>query len=106
MDVIHRVGCSSKNADISSPLHPQLNVVWCSLWVSKLVAKALPAIFQTLIGVVSSGVKKYALVIKAIEVPISLVGWAIASLCSFLPVSSHMSMIPATQKIAEKEKEN
>lgn len=64
----------------------QLNVVWCSLWVSKLVAKALPLIFQTLVGVVSSGVKKYALVIKALEVPISIVGWAIASLCSFLPV--------------------
>ncbi|KAG0136971.1 Mechanosensitive ion channel-domain-containing protein [Tuber indicum] len=63
-----------------------LEIVWCSLWVSKLFAKVLPIIFQTLIGVVSSGVKKYALVIKALEVPISLVGWAIASLCSFLPL--------------------
>lgn len=51
------------------------------------MAKALPVVFQTLVGVVSSSVKKYALVIKALEVPISLVGWAIASLCSFLPVS-------------------
>ncbi|RPA91946.1 hypothetical protein L873DRAFT_1711929 [Choiromyces venosus 120613-1] len=63
-----------------------LEIVWCSLWVSKLFAKVLPIIFQTLVGVVSSSVKKYALVIKALEVPISLVGWAIASLCSFLPL--------------------
>ncbi|CUS07799.1 unnamed protein product [Tuber aestivum] len=63
-----------------------LEIVWCSLWVSKLFAKVLPIVFQTLVGVVSSGVKKYALVIKALEVPISLVGWAIASLCSFLPL--------------------
>jgi hypothetical protein len=56
--------------------------------VSKLAAKALPVVFQTLVGVVSSGVKKYALVIQALELPLSLVGWAVASLASFLPVHS------------------
>ncbi|KAL7266283.1 hypothetical protein RUND412_011176, partial [Rhizina undulata] len=63
-----------------------LEVVWGSLWVSKLATKLLPTIFQVLVGVVSSSVKKYALVIHALEVPISLVGWTIASLCSFLPL--------------------
>lgn len=63
-----------------------MQIVWCSLWVSKLVAKALPFIFQALVGVVSSGVKKYSLIIKALELQLSLVGWAVASLCSFLPL--------------------
>ncbi|TGZ76227.1 hypothetical protein EX30DRAFT_266358 [Ascodesmis nigricans] len=63
-----------------------LEIVWCSLWISKLVAKALPFVFQALVGVVSSGVKKYSMVIKALEIQISLVGWAIASLCSFIPL--------------------
>ncbi|KAL7276664.1 hypothetical protein RUND412_000324 [Rhizina undulata] len=63
-----------------------LEIVWGSLWVSKLVTKLLPGVFQALVGVVNSSVRKYALVIQALEVPISLVGWAIASLCSFVPL--------------------
>lgn len=49
-----------------------MEIVWSSLWISKLFAKALPTIFQTLVGVISSGVKKYSIVIRALEVPISL----------------------------------
>lgn len=64
----------------------KLEIVWCSLWISKLVAKAMPAIFQALVGVISAGVKKYSLVLEALELPLSLVGWAVASLCTFLPV--------------------
>ncbi len=65
-----------------------LECVWFSLWVSKLTAKALPAIFQFLCGIVSSGTRKYALVIKALEIYLSLSGWALASLATFIPVSS------------------
>ena len=50
----------------------QLEIVWSSLWVSKLFAKALPWIFQALVGVVSASVKKYSLVIRALEIPLSL----------------------------------
>jgi hypothetical protein len=53
-----------------------VEVVWCSLWVSKLLAGWLPFIFTFLCGVVSSGTRKYALVITALEIPLSLVGWA------------------------------
>ena len=35
---------------------------------------------------VSSGVRKYSLVIKALEIPLSLVGWAVTSLATFLPL--------------------
>lgn len=64
-----------------------VEIVWLSLWVSKLAAKALPTIFQFLCGIVSSGTRKYALVLKALEIPLSLAGWALAALATFLPVS-------------------
>ena len=60
--------------------------VWVALWASKLFAKILPYIFEFLCGIVSSGTRKYALVIKALEIPISLAGWALASLATFQPV--------------------
>ena len=63
-----------------------VEIVWLSLWVSKLAAKALPAIFQFLCGIVSSGTRKYALVLKALEIPLSLAGWALAALATFIPV--------------------
>lgn len=60
--------------------------VWLSLWVSKLAAKSLPAAFQFLCGIVSSGTRKYAMVIQALEIYLSLSGWALASLATFVPV--------------------
>ena len=64
-----------------------LECVWFSLWVSKLFAKFLPYIFQFLCGIVSSGTRKYALIIQALEIYLSLSGWALASLATFIPVS-------------------
>lgn len=61
--------------------------VWLSLWVSKLVAKMLPWMFEFLCGIVSSGTRKYSLVIQSLEIYLSLCGWALASLATFLPVS-------------------
>ncbi|KAF8477584.1 Mechanosensitive ion channel-domain-containing protein [Kalaharituber pfeilii] len=66
-----------------------IQIIWISLWVSKLFAKALPSMFQVAVGVVSSGVKKYATVIRALELPISLVGWATTCLTSFTPIMTH-----------------
>lgn len=63
-----------------------LECVWLSLWVSKLAAKALPSLFQFLCGIVSSGTRNYALVISALEIYLSLSGWALASLATFVPV--------------------
>jgi hypothetical protein len=63
-----------------------IEIVWLSLWVSKLFAKCLPFIFQFLCGIISSGTRKYALVIKALEIQLSLAGWALASLATFKPV--------------------
>jgi len=63
-----------------------MHIVWLGLWVSKIITHFLPAIFEFLMGVVSAGVRKYALVLKALEIPLSLVGWAIVSLATFIPV--------------------
>ena len=60
-----------------------VEVVWVSLWVSKLVAQFLPYVFQFLCGVVSPGTRKYAAVITNLEIPLSLVGWAVTSLATF-----------------------
>lgn len=64
-----------------------VEIVWLSMWVSKLVARSLPWVFQFLCGIVSSGTRKYASVLKSLEIPLSLSGWALASLATFLPVS-------------------
>ncbi|KAI4118377.1 MAG: hypothetical protein LQ345_001546 [Seirophora villosa] len=66
-----------------------VEIVWLSLWVSKLVAKALPYVFRFLCGIVSSGTRKYMLVLKALEIPLSLVGWALTSLATFIPIMTH-----------------
>ena len=64
-----------------------VEILWCSLWASKLFAKFLPHLFQFLCGIVSSGTRKYALVLRSLEIPLSLSGWALTSLATFTPVS-------------------
>ena len=64
-----------------------LECIWLSLWVSKLAAKTLPWIFEFLCGIVSSGTRKYSLVMQSLEIYLSLCGWALASLATFAPVS-------------------
>jgi small-conductance mechanosensitive channel len=54
--------------------------------VSKIFAHFVPVVFQFFAGVVSPGVRKYYLVLKALEMPLSFVGWALASLLSFAPI--------------------
>lgn len=65
---------------------PQVEIIWCSLWVAKIVAHFLPWVFQIFVGVVSSGVRKYSTVLKKLEIPLSLVGWAVTALATFKPI--------------------
>lgn len=75
-----------------------IEVLWTSLWVSKIVAKCLPYIFQFLCGVVSSGTRKYSLIITALEIPLSLVGWAVTALTTFVPL---MTLNPDQRRLHE-----
>ena len=63
-----------------------VEIVWLSLWVSKTVAHYMPFLFRVLAGTVSSGVRKYSMVISSLEIPLSLVGWAVTSLATFMPL--------------------
>ena len=63
-----------------------IEVVWLSLWVCKILARGLPYVFESLWGVVSPGGRRYGLVLRALEIPISLVGWTGVSLVTFFPV--------------------
>lgn len=63
-----------------------IEVVWLSLWACKIFARFLPFIFQTLCGFVSSGTRKYALILRALQTPVTVVLWAVVSLVTFLPV--------------------
>lgn len=65
-----------------------VEIVWLSIWVSKLTAKVIPWVFMFLCGVVSSGTRKYALILKAVEIPLSLVGWAVTCLVTFTALTS------------------
>ena len=57
--------------------------VWLSLWVSRIVAHWLPAVFKFAAGVISSGTRKYALILSALELQLALVGWAVTSFLTF-----------------------
>ena len=76
-----------------------LEIVWLSLWVSKLFSKIIPSLFMALIGVVSSGTRKYALVLKAVEIELSLVGWAVTSLVTSLLSRATQSMVEVQDQL-------
>lgn len=62
-----------------------LEIVWVSFWVAKLVAGTVPFAFQTVCGIFSTGIRKYSLVLRACEIPISLFIWSIMVYC-FQPI--------------------
>ena len=64
-----------------------IEIVWLSVWVSKLFAKLVPHLFMFVCGIVSSGVRKYAQILRNLELPLSLAGWALVSLVTFPVVS-------------------
>ena len=63
-----------------------IEILWLSLWVSKLMAQFLPYVFQFLCGIVSSGTRKYSVILTALETPLFLVGWAVTALTTFVPI--------------------
>lgn len=56
-----------------------IEIIWVSLWICKLLAKAVPFVFQAACGLISTGIRKYSLVLAALEVPISLLFWTIVA---------------------------
>ncbi|KAK6086795.1 mechanosensitive ion channel [Seiridium cupressi] len=56
-----------------------IELAWLMLWAGKTVAHLLPPVFMFVCGVVSSGTRKYAMVLRALEIPLSLFFWALAT---------------------------
>ncbi|MBE3110750.1 MAG: mechanosensitive ion channel, partial [Acidobacteria bacterium] len=60
-----------------------IEIAWLTIWAGKLVAFFLPLIFMFLCGVVSSGTRKYATVLRNLQITLSLFLWALASYITF-----------------------
>ncbi|KAF2791913.1 hypothetical protein K505DRAFT_376407 [Melanomma pulvis-pyrius CBS 109.77] len=60
-----------------------IEIIWLSFWACKVIAHFLPKIFKFLVGVVSPGVQKYALLLAALEKPLSVVFWMIVNQVTF-----------------------
>ncbi|KAL5352537.1 hypothetical protein ACLOAV_002485 [Pseudogymnoascus australis] len=71
-----------------------IECVWLSIWIAKLFAKTIPYVFVFLCGVISPGTRKYALILKRLEIPLSLVGWAIASIATFEALVGRPDNVP------------
>ena len=56
-----------------------IEISWLSLWIGKALAHLLPPIFMFFCGVVSAGTRKYASVLRALEIPLSFFFWGLAS---------------------------
>lgn len=52
---------------------------WAGLWAGKIVAQLIPLAFMFFCGVISSGTRKYASVLRGLEVPLSLLFWALVT---------------------------
>jgi hypothetical protein len=60
-----------------------IEISWLTLWAGKMVAHILPWVFMFFCGVISSGTRKYATVLRALEIPLSFFFWGLASWLSF-----------------------
>ncbi|KAF2111650.1 serine/threonine protein kinase-like protein [Lophiotrema nucula] len=61
-----------------------IEIIWLSFWACKIVAHFLPKLFKFFIGVVSPGIQKYALLLAALEKPMSVLFWTIVNQFTFI----------------------
>ncbi|KAI3327539.1 serine/threonine protein kinase [Xylariaceae sp. AK1471] len=61
-----------------------IEVGWLALWAGKLVAWLLAPAFMFFTGVVSPGTRKYAAVLRNLQIPLSLFFWALADWLVFI----------------------
>ncbi|KAK4248565.1 Mechanosensitive ion channel-domain-containing protein [Corynascus novoguineensis] len=78
-----RVKLGKQNRHSLFLLFVWIEAAWLALWAGKLVAHTLPFVFMFFCGVISSGTRKYATVLRALEIPLSLFFWGLASWLSF-----------------------
>ncbi|KAI1428447.1 Mechanosensitive ion channel-domain-containing protein [Xylaria sp. FL1777] len=63
-----------------------IEVGWLSLWAGKLVAWLAAPAFMFFTGVISPGTRKYAALLRNLQIPLSLFFWALADWLVFINV--------------------
>lgn len=79
-----------------------LEVVWGSLWISRIFAHYLPAIAQIFLGIINPTWRKYTSVLVAMEMSITYVLWTFVSFITFMPLLSENHHILKDAKVTQK----
>lgn len=66
-----------------------LEIVWLTLWGGRIVAKVLPYPVGVIASLLTNNNKKWRDMSRQLELPATLLFWAIASEVSFLPIMIH-----------------
>ena len=66
-----------------------LEVVWLTLWGSRIVARMLPYPVGVIASLLTNNSKKWRDMSKQLEIPATLFFWALSSEISFLPIMIH-----------------
>ncbi|KAI0484614.1 Mechanosensitive ion channel-domain-containing protein [Xylariaceae sp. FL0804] len=61
-----------------------IEISWIACWIAKLVAWLMAPVFMFFTGVVSAGTRKYAAILNALQIPLSLFFWALADYLVFV----------------------
>ncbi|KAL9526977.1 Mechanosensitive ion channel protein [Sphaerulina musiva] len=54
-----------------------IEIIWLTFWACRITSKAMPFVFQAACGLLSSGIRKYSLVLQTLEIPTSILLWCI-----------------------------
>jgi hypothetical protein len=60
-----------------------IELCWAFLWIAKILATLIPSIFGFVSGMVTTGLRKYALVLRAVKTPLSIFIWAVLCIASY-----------------------
>ncbi|KAL6720708.1 hypothetical protein ACLMJK_002633 [Lecanora helva] len=75
-----------------------LEVVWLTLWLGRIVAKALPWPVGLISSIFTNNSKKWRDMCKQLEIPATLFFWLLAVLVSFLPIMIHHHLEGGTKQ--------
>jgi small-conductance mechanosensitive channel len=77
-----------------------LEIVWLTLWLARIIAKAIPVPFGLVSSLFTNNSKKWRDLGKQLEVPVTLFFWFLAIEISFLPTmkNHHVNGIKGTQQ--------
>jgi len=79
-----------------------IEIGWLALWIGKLVAWLLAPALMFFTGVVSPGTRKYAALLRNLQIPLSLFFWALADFLVFVNLlQNHHTGVPWVNTFAK-----